>query len=1199
METKLIRLIGSLLFFMLSFGSAKSQVGYKEVVSYNGETEISAVRSVTLKSGFTSQGPLHVFVTGGTSLLATKVTRSKNFVLTRTFRDSIKIGQINTVRTSNKENQSIEYLDGLGRPVQEVGVMASPEELDIVRHIEYDSYGREPKVYLPYAEDTSYNGSFKVSAKISQTKFYGEGTGWDPDVSSNLAPYSVKVMEKSPIGRVEEMGFPGTAWQPSATRTASAGRTVVNLKGANAAGEVRSWIIKGDSLIGTAFYSKGTLKKNVVKDENWVSGNQGTDEEFIDLEGKTVLKRIWKSNTESLDTYFVYNETGDLRYVMPPALKKDKYKEADPEFLGYAYLYRYDPERRLVEKKIPGKGWDYLIYNTANLVVLTQDANQRAKGEWSFVKYDGNQRVANTGVYRNTLLTTRSAAQTAVNAHRSGGIEKLYESRDSGPEYTNLAFPVSGNTILTVNYYDDYTFSDAGTTPFLPSGIIRSTKTKGLTTGVRVNRVDGTEPLLSVFYYDEKARMIQSREKNHLGGMDIVTNTYSFGGENLVSKREHTGSSIANATKTILVSSHTYDHQGRLVDTRLKVNSQNEIIQSRFEYNGLGQLTNKKVHSENGGTSFLNSISYSYNERGWSTGSTSSNFTQRLDYNKDAFGNTIANAQFNGNIAKQHWGHGQVVTGSFTYTYDRLNRLVSGTNGSAMTEIVSYDDMGNILSLKRDNQAAIVYSYENGNKGNRLIGISGGLTGSFSYDANGNSLTDRSGMIFSYNHLNLPKSVGGPGTNLTLVYDAIGNKLKKTSALSGVTIERDYISGIEYNKQGSSPIIEMISTGDGYLQNNSGTYTFHYYITDHLGNVRTVYKRGTSSTVPEIVQKQDYYPFGKAKALVTGGINHYLYNGKERLSEIRDQLDYGARFYDPEIGRWKVVDPLSEKYGSVSPYAYALNDPIYYIDPNGMEPDGNGGDFSYHLTGNDARSFLRAWQTFYSPMEDMDYVRLPTVHVYASRFEGPQLSEVMENSVSAYWAGKGYTKYIASSHQHLFGPNPYRPWGGPQTAKEWEQVGDIIGSTEIPGLAQLGDAISFGSNIYQGNVAGSLLSLAAFVPGGSQTKLAAKTISSGASLSTNGVKLSQHLGQLEKYGAGGFKELANGRFRYYGQATLNRGDANSFRMVREWNPATGGKRTWFETINQNGGVIQIRPEFGTGVKTHYLFNGTGGYLGKW
>lgn len=1095
MKTKLIRLIGSMLFLMLSIGSAQSQIGHRQVGSYNGETEISAVRSITLKSGFTAQGPLRVFVTGGTSLLATKVTRSKNFILTRTFRDSVKIGQINMVRTTNKENQSLQYLDGLGRPVQEVMVMASPDELDVVRHIEYDSYGRESKVYLPYAEDTSYNGSFKVSAKISQTKFYGDGTGWDPAVSPNLAPFSVKVMEKSPLGRVEEMGFPGTAWQPSASRTASGGRTVVNLTGANVAGEVRKWIIKSDSLIGTSFFSKGTLKKKVVKDENWISGNQGTSEEFVDLEGKTVLKRIWKSNTESLDTYLIYNETGDLRYVVPPGLKKDKYKETDLDFLGYAYLYRYDAERRLVEKKVPGKGWDYLVYNSANLVVLTQDANQRANGEWSYTKYDGIQRVANSGIYKNPLITSRSAAQSAVTNHRDSGAEKLYESRDQTSEYTNLAFPVSGITVLTVTYYDDYSFPDAGTPIFLPSGIIRSNKTKGLTTGKRVCNVDGTGPLLSVFYYDEKARMVQSRAKNHLGGMEVMTNTYNFNGENLISKREHTGSPVASAPKTTLVSSHTYDHQGRQIDTKLKVNSQTEIIHSRLEYNSIGQLTKKKVHSENGGNSFLNSITYSYNERGWTNGSSSLNFTQRIDYNKDTNGNIIGNAQYNGNIARQQWGHGQVITSSFTYTYDRLDRLVNGTDGSNMTEIMSYDDMGNILSLKRDNQATIAYSYENGNKSNRLMGISGGLTGNFTYDANGNALTDRSGMNFSYNLLNLPKAVGGVGTNLTIIYDALGNKLRKTSVVSGVTTVRDYLGGIEYSKVGTgSPIIELVTTGEGYLQNNSGTYSYHYYNMDHLGNVRSVYKRGASATVPEIIQKQDYYPFGKTKSLVTGGVNHYLYNGKERLPEIKDQLDYGARFYDPEIGRWNVVDPLGEKYSGVSPYAYALNDPIFYIDPNGMEPDGNGASYYYTFTGDDARSFLKLLQSFYSPMEDMNYVRLPAVHVYASRFGGSQLGEIMESSVSAYQEGRGYTRYIAPSHQYLFGPNPYRPWGGPQTAQEWEQAGDILGATEIPGLAQLGDAISLGSNLYQGNGTGTFLSLAAFIPGGSQSKLAAKGV---------------------------------------------------------------------------------------------------------
>lgn len=92
--------------------------------------------------------------------------------------------------------------------------------------------------------------------------------------------------------------------------------------------------------------------------------------------------------------------------------------------------------------------------------------------------------------------------------------------------------------------------------------------------------------------------------------------------------------------------------------------------------------------------------------------------------------------------------------------------------------------------------------------------------------------------------------------------------------------------------------------------------------------------------------------------------------------------------------------------------------------------------------------------------------------------------------------------------------------------------------------------------------------------------------------------MTKHLSQIEKYGAAGFKELQNGRIRYFGEVTKasKAGEMAGRRVVREWNPATNGTRTWMETLDHAGTTRIVRPETG-GPKVHYLFDAAGNFTG--
>ncbi len=212
---------------------------------------------------------------------------------------------------------------------------------------------------------------------------------------------------------------------------------------------------------------------------------------------------------------------------------------------------------------------------------------------------------------------------------------------------------------------------------------------------------------------------------------------------------------------------------------------------------------------------------------------------------------------------------------------------------------------------------------------------------------NGNMLSDANKGItaITYNHLNLPTevSINGNGNTGTIryIYDATGVKQQKVISTGTIT---DYAGNYIYENNS----LKFFNHPEGYVEPNGNKWKYVYQYKDHLGNIRLSYAdnngNGDIDAENEIIEENNYYPFGlehKGYNNVVNGTEHpYKYNGKEHQQELGlDWYDYQARNYDPAIGRWFNPDPLAEEFTEWSPYTYAFNDPIRFIDPDGMAPD--------------------------------------------------------------------------------------------------------------------------------------------------------------------------------------------------------------------------------------------------------------------
>jgi RHS repeat-associated protein len=361
----------------------------------------------------------------------------------------------------------------------------------------------------------------------------------------------------------------------------------------------------------------------------------------------------------------------------------------------------------------------------------------------------------------------------------------------------------------------------------------------------------------------------------------------------------------------------------------------------------------------------------------------------------------VADQNWNGNIngvsMEYNFGTATNVVSTFTlptlygYKYDKLNRitqadgyvgdfaaLVGGT--TIGDENYAYDKIGNITSLQRILKGVTTptlleqwnYNYTTGtNRLSGVVGVGGTLDRNYTYDANGNLLTDSYKTITqtTYGRAAYAYTLK-KGTDvidvIDYLYDTKDQRVyKKTDAANNAQdLEEYYLQDVfgrtmairklqntavswEYYLSGSEREMSIQPVGTqipganvtntakrvNYAQTNN-------YVYDHLGNTRIVYVPNSWNATASVSNyavdyAADYSPYGKIlREYVSSSREKFLTTQHERDAETG--LDYrGARYYDSDVARFLSLDPMANQYVSLNPYNYVMGNPVMFIDPTG------------------------------------------------------------------------------------------------------------------------------------------------------------------------------------------------------------------------------------------------------------------------
>lgn len=866
-----------------------------------------------------------------------------SYVSTKDYLDSYGSRRITTVQ----------YVDDYGRPEECATNALSDDGNYSYTYTEYDASGRVMRNWLPLATSNTNPDYIRYSyVQAGSSSTYNDGHA-----------YSQKQYDA--LGRTIYEAIPGDSWYAN-----NKGNSHVYFT--NTSGNVNKYTYQDD---GIGLAQEGYWHEGTLSGERSIDADGKITETYKDLNGNLILERRDMNN----DTYYVYDNNGYLRAVLPP-----KCQEVGIYNLSCIYRYDYNKYGKCCKKILPGCDSIIYKYDMYNRIAFMQDGRMRLTGTYRFFLYDELGRLAIQGLCNNMPANIEHLVASV-------GYETGSDEVCNTGYCLNTGYNLLDAQIEIVNYYDTYSFlGNNSVQNYYINGAdlsgSNSTNAYSMLTGQIIATSNG-EYLCSALYYDNKCNLIDKRETILGGGILSTATTYTF------TNKPETITEILtkNGLTRTVVKENSYNNVDKLLTQTHKYGSRATVTTANYSYNNVGLLDTFRQCDGNVVTN------YEYDVHGWLTHintHTSADVAPRYEeiiHYADGPGTPY----FNGNISCTKFVTNTDSTNSdafhaYKYSYDGLNRMTNAIYGSGSmgmsdysdtdiySEYLTYDANSNITSLvRRGNKIGgtnviiddLTYEYVFGE--NRLLSITDksepvytfgrlnfkdnkisshgfpeygydkcgaitydtnkGIT-KIDYDFNGNptriQFANRNVIEYVYSaDCRRLKTVHRTSVNQT-PYISIGSTYNLSAAETQSVDSTEYIGDFVY----ANRILSRCEFDGGYLGAPLLPSCYRFYIKDHLGSNRMVV--GTSGNV---LQNNAYFAYGGlTDASNSPGIQSFKYNGKEYdTMHGLNEYDYGARQYDPAIAQFTSMDPLCEKYYHISPYAYCGGNPVNRVDPDG------------------------------------------------------------------------------------------------------------------------------------------------------------------------------------------------------------------------------------------------------------------------